>query len=181
MKQVILAVIAVVIIIFAGNFVVNKFYQPPAKPVVQQNIENFQQPVNESDNLETNLDEIISPIAEDISETTPSQTTQSETKEVVYKNSGYFPSTLTIKVSDTVVFKNESSSGMWTASATHPSHMVYSGASLEEHCPDLENIAFDECGSAQPGESWSFTFVKKGTWGYHNHVKPSHFGKITVE
>lgn len=107
---------------------------------------------------------------------------QNEVKnEVIYTDSGYFPSVLTIKLGDKVTFKNQSSKGMWTASALHPSHSVYSGTSLNDHCPDTNNVAFDQCKSAQPGESWSFTFEKKGTFGYHNHVEASRFGKITVE
>ena len=107
---------------------------------------------------------------------------QTEIKnEVIYTDSGYSPSELTIKVGDTVNFKNESSSGMWVGSAMHPSHIVYSGTSLQEHCPDTANTSFDQCKSGQPGESWSFTFTKKGTWGYHNHGKAMHFGKVVVE
>ena len=101
--------------------------------------------------------------------------------EVIYSDSGYSPSTLSIKSGDTVEFKNQSASSMWTASAMHPVHTVYGGTSLQTHCPDAANVSFDECASAQPDQSWSFTFNKKGTWGYHNHVNPSHFGKIIVE
>lgn len=104
-----------------------------------------------------------------------------KTQEVVYTDSGYSPSMLTIKVGDTVTFKNQSSKGMWTASAMHPSHVVYSGTSLQDHCPDTANTSFDECKSNGPGTSWSFTFTKAGTWGYHNHVKASHYSKIVVE
>ena len=103
------------------------------------------------------------------------------THEVIFTDSGYSPSELTIKAGDTVVFKNNSTQGMWTASAIHPSHMVYGGTSLQEHCPDLENNDFDQCKSAQPGELWSFTFSKTGAFGYHNHVNISHLGKIIVQ
>lgn len=101
--------------------------------------------------------------------------------EIIYSDSGYVPKELKIKVGDTVTFKNESSGSMWTASAMHPSHIIYSGTSLQNHCPDTTNTSFDECKSAQAGESWSFTFNKAGTWGYHNHLKASQFGKIIVE
>jgi len=108
--------------------------------------------------------------------------TQNSAENVVtYTDEGYSPNTLTVKVGDTVTWKNESSSGMWTASAMHPTHTTYSGTSLSEHCPDTANTTFDECTSAQPGESWSFTFDKAGEWKYHNHVKANHFGTIVVE
>lgn len=111
----------------------------------------------------------------------PSTTQSVENYEVKYTDSGYAPKELTVKVGDTVTWKNENSNGMWTASAMHPTHIIYGGTSLDEHCPDMQNTSFDECKSAQPGESWSFTFDKKGTWRYHNHVQASDFGSVIVE
>lgn len=103
------------------------------------------------------------------------------THQVTYTDSGYSPATLTIKAGDTVTFKNQSSANMWTASAMHPGHMVYDGTSLQQHCPNPTSIAFDQCTASQPSTSWSFTFTKIGEWGYHNHSKSNHFGKIIVE
>ena len=104
-----------------------------------------------------------------------------KTYEVVYTDSGFSPSNLTIKVGDTVTWKNQGSSGMWIGSAMHPTHMVYSGTDLKSHCPDTANTSFDECKADQPGTSWSFTFTKTGSFGYHNHVNSSKFGKVVVE
>src|SRR3989344_2449468 len=101
--------------------------------------------------------------------------------EVIYTDSGYSPKEITVKVGNTVTWKNESSHGMWTSSAMHPTHVIYSGTSLDEHCPDSQNTSFDECTSAQPGESWSFKFDKTGTWRYHNHSQASDFGSVIVE
>lgn len=101
--------------------------------------------------------------------------------EVIYTDSGYSPSELKIKVGDRVFFRNQSSGKMWTASAMHPSHTVYSGTSLQSHCPDATNSSFDQCVANNPGESWLFEFDKVGTWGYHNHAKAGAFGKIIVE
>ncbi len=111
----------------------------------------------------------------------PAPSTQGTTHEVIYTDSGYSPNEITIKLGETVTWKNESSGGMWTASGMHPTHTIYSGTSLDEHCPDAQNISFDECTAAQPGQSWSFTFLKKGTWRYHNHVSPSNFGTVIVQ
>jgi len=105
----------------------------------------------------------------------------SQTYEIIYANSGYQPQNLTIKAGDTVKFVNQSSSTVWTASGVHPTHAVYSGTTLQEHCPTDSSVAFDECGSSQPGESWSFTFEKQGTWPYHNHSSAGHTGKIIVQ
>lgn len=110
-----------------------------------------------------------------------SNETSTNNYDIIYTNSGYSPKTLTIKLGDTVTWKNESSHGMWTSSAIHPTHIIYSGTSLDEHCPDTQNNSFDECQSDKSGTSWSFTFDKKGIWKYHNHVLASDFGTIIVE
>jgi plastocyanin len=99
---------------------------------------------------------------------------------VTYTDSGYLPSTLTIKKGETITFINKSSHPMWPASAYHPTHRVYSGTSLEEHCPDKQGIAFDACEGIPAGGFWSFTFDQRGTWKYHDHLNPSNTGTIVV-
>ena len=91
---------------------------------------------------------------------------------VTYTNSGYLPSTLTVKKGETVTFKNQSSRAMWTASAVHPTHRGYptTGGCL--------GSTFDACAGIQPGNSWSFKFDISGTWKYHNHLSPGDTGTI---
>jgi plastocyanin len=94
---------------------------------------------------------------------------------VIYTDSGYQPQSLTIKKGDAVTFNNKSTQGMWTASALHPTHKEYptTGGCI--------GSTFDSCASTLPGTAWSFTFDMPGTWRYHNHVHPGHYGSITVE
>ncbi len=121
-------------------------------------------------------------INQQVNASTEPNTTQVQGKnEVIYTDSGYSPSKLIIKVGETVTWKNESSGGVWVASGMHPTHVIYSGTSLDEHCPDIQNTSFDECKSSQPGDSWSFKFDKKGIWRYHNHVQAADFGSVVVE
>jgi len=167
MNKIIISVVIVAICIFGGYFIFNNIYQSSLSN------EELQETATES-TLEQANDNTIS-------EPATGQATTPTNNVITYTDSGYSPSTLTIKVGETVIFKNESSKGMWTASGMHPTHIVYSGTSLDEHCPDTENTTFDECTSALPGEFWSFTFQQKGTWTYHNHVKAQDFGKIIVE
>ena len=101
--------------------------------------------------------------------------------EVVYTDAGYSPSTLTVKMGDTVRFKNDGSRATWPASAMHPTHMIYSGTSLQQHCPDNENDDFDACKNIDPGQSWDFTFKKTGEWAYHDHSNVGFFGKVIVQ
>ncbi len=94
---------------------------------------------------------------------------------VIYSDSGYSPKEVNIKVGTVVTYKNESSLSMWPASAKHPSHSGYptTGGCL--------GSTFDACRGVLPGESWSFQFDIAGSWGYHDHLKPSYFGKVVVE
>ena len=103
-----------------------------------------------------------------------------EEKVIIYTDTGYSPNTLTIKNGETVVFKNQSSKTMWPASAMHPSHRVYGGTSLEEHCPDTTGVAFDACKGFLPSGIWSFKFDKVGEWKYHDHLNSGDFGTIVV-
>lgn len=130
------------------------------------------------------------PSASEVTPTSPAPTTPTaaspesppaDQNTIIYTDSGYSPNTLTVKTGTTVIFKNESSKSMWPASATHPSHRVYSGTSLDKHCPDISGTAFDACAGILPGNFWSFRFDKIGEWKYHNHLSPSYFGAITVE
>lgn len=86
---------------------------------------------------------------------------------VTYRESGFSPATLRVKVGTTVVFKNEESEPMWVASNPHPIHTDYPG--------------FDAKRGYAQGESYSFTFTKPGSWKYHNHLGPSEGGTIIVE
>lgn len=185
MKKVFLTAVAIAVIIIVSSFLFNNFYYKRSSSL--RNQQNNEQ-LSQLDNVLPTRDrrrpeEIKQPKTQE--EPSATENTNNEPNkvkhEIIYTDSGYSPSMLTIKVGETVTFINNSSFGVWTASAIHPAHIVYGGVSLQEHCPDVENDDFDQCKSSFPGESWDFTFNKKGTWGYHNHVKASDFGKIVVD
>ncbi len=93
---------------------------------------------------------------------------------ITYTDTGYSPSILNIKSGATVIFKNNSSKAMWTASGAHPTHLLYptTGGCI--------GSTFDTCKGIQPGDSWSFTFDIPGAWKYHNHVNPFDTGTVIV-
>ena len=95
---------------------------------------------------------------------------------VTYTNSGFSPRTVSIQKGQTVVFANNSSGAMWVASSPHPTHTDYP----EKFKTDCAGSLFDECAGAPAGSSWSFTFNSVGSWGFHNHLKASDTGTITV-
>ncbi len=161
MNKTVIFIIVIAIIVLAGYLLFGESSQPSSTPLTPS-----KQQVTESPATQTPITQV---------------TPQTQQYIVTYTDSGYSPSVLRIKVGTTVSFKNMSSQGMWTASAVHPSHIVYSGTSIDSHCPDTKGIAFDACVGIQPGNSWSFTFTKVGTWKYHNHLTPGDIGTIVVE
>lgn len=80
---------------------------------------------------------------------------------------GYEPTDVTIHVGDTIMFKNESGTFHWPASNVHPTHTLYSD--------------FDPREPVAPGDTWSFTFMRAGTWGFHDHIRANLIGRIVVE
>lgn len=165
MKKVVITIIAIGVIIVGSSFLLRGKVQAPIKNNGQQQSQIQQQSQTEQ-----------------ISKKNKTGASQSNSdRQVVYTNSGYSPAELIVNIGDTVIWKNESSQSLWTASSLHPVHGAYGGTSLQEHCPDKENNDFDECKSSQTGELWPFTFNKAGTWKYHNHLNPSHFGQVIVK
>ena len=152
MNKIFIIVLVLVLVILGGYFLLKGEEAQAPMPVL---------------NTET-LETIVTP-------------TEKAANVITYNDTGYSPSTLTVKLGTTIAFKNESTKNMWPASAIHPTHTAYSGTTMSEHCPDLSNSAFDACQGIPPGESWSFTFEKIGEWKYHDHLTPSYLGKITVE
>jgi plastocyanin len=104
---------------------------------------------------------------------------QATSFEVLITSSGFSPSTLTIKVGDTVTFINKDSRPHWPASDVHPTHRLYPGSGIEK-CGSGEEI-FDACKGLAPGETFSFTFKYRGTWTYHDHLYPYLTGTIIVQ
>lgn len=89
-----------------------------------------------------------------------------KTVTILLTSDGFVPATVTIHKGDTVMFMNETDSAFWPASNAHPSHGLY---------PE-----FDSKQAVPPHESWSFTFARAGTWGFHDHLAARMQGVITV-
>lgn len=94
---------------------------------------------------------------------------------------GFNPKDIKIKKNTEVIFENTSSQDRWPAGDDHPSHMLYDGTTLEEHCGEDDHHSFDSCKPILPGESWSFQFDKEGIHSFHDHLWPQYIGTITIE
>ena len=86
---------------------------------------------------------------------------------VSYNETGFSPESTEVMLGETVVFVNLSDEALWVASAIHPTHQLYP--------------AFDSKQSFGIGERYEFTFDQKGTWMYHNHMRPGLTGTIIVK
>ncbi len=101
---------------------------------------------------------------------------------VTYTDSGFDPQELgPIAPGDKVIFRNESSRPIWPATAMHPTHAVYDGTTLNEHCAEGAAPSFDSCRGIEPGGEWSFIFERVGNWQYHDHLKLGYYGTIVVK
>lgn len=84
---------------------------------------------------------------------------------ITYTDSGFAPEQTTVKAGDTIRIVNQSSGGLEFSSDNHPTHTLD---------PELNMDTID------PGKDQMLKVTRTGTWGYHNHLKASDTGKITV-
>lgn len=96
-------------------------------------------------------------------------------------DSGFVPAMVNIKKGDSVTWVNNSSSPVWPASANHPTHTVYPGSGIEKCDTADQPGIFDACLGIALGGSWTFRFNEIGSWKYHDHLDPSHFGTVNVD
>lgn len=87
-------------------------------------------------------------------------------KKVSLTKAGYSPASITIKAGTKVTWTNNSGEDATVNSDPHPTHTNYPPLNL---------------GKFSDGDSLSLTFDKPGTYGYHNHFKPSEKGTVIVQ
>jgi len=86
--------------------------------------------------------------------------------QVVLESDGFHPDILTVRKGDSVTFSTTNGKPFWPASNLHPSHRTYA--------------EFDPRKPIKPGDTWSFTFNKVGSWKFHGHLAPYWNGIINV-
>lgn len=85
---------------------------------------------------------------------------------ITYTDSGFSPSSVTVKSGQAIRVVNESSGVVGPSSDSHPAH----DQNTELNFPDID-----------PGQSATMTVTTKGAWGMHNHLKEDHGTTIIVE
>jgi plastocyanin len=85
----------------------------------------------------------------------------------VYYSLGVFsPTNIRIHVGDSVKFQNDSNSPIYIVSVRSE--------------VGLELAGFDSVNDIPPKSSFTFTFTKPGTFGYHNSKNPNEKGTVIV-
>lgn len=117
-------------------------------------------PTNQSQDTANTPSDTSTPTGNDEDEAEPKTTT------VTYTDN-FNPSPVTINAGDSVKFVNNSQREIQPASADHPVHNEYPG--------------FESPSDIQPGDSWTFTFDRVGTWEYHDHNLETKGGIVIVQ
>ena len=119
----------------------------------------------------------------------------SEKSVVQVTDKGFVPNIMKIKAGEVVTFISKATAPVWPAGDAHPTHDNYPSdayALLGDQAKSFGSKAcveygirkgnvFDPCKMLLPEQTFSFRFNEKGTWKFHNHVRPEHTGKIIVE
>jgi len=90
----------------------------------------------------------------------------SVTHAIILEEGGFSQKEITINQGDTINFTTSLNQPFWPASDLHPTHGIY---------PE-----FDPLEPLDADTSWKFTFHKKGSWKYHDHLSPQYRGIIHV-
>ena len=89
-----------------------------------------------------------------------------EAVRIVLRDDMFQPSSISIKKGVWVAFVNQNGDFFWPASDLHPTHDIY---------PE-----FDPLEPVASGMVWMFRFNKVGVWEFHDHLRSSRRGAITV-
>lgn len=85
---------------------------------------------------------------------------------ITLKDGTFQPAEISISQGTLVAFINKSGDFFWPASDLHPTHDVYPG--------------FDPLEPVADGSVWIFQFNKTGVWKFHDHIRSSRRGTVTV-
>jgi plastocyanin len=169
----IVAIVVALLVIVGAWYAYATYYSSPAAPSADTTVDTSP---GGADSMPTSDTTDTSGLSADVN----AGVTAATSATVTYTSSGGFsPKSLTVKKGSTVTFVKKDGGAMWLASDPHPAHSGYDGTSRTTHCAPGYTGAkpFDECSA---GSSFSFTFDKVGTWGYHDHLLDENQGSITV-
>lgn len=136
-KWLISGMVLLIIIIFGGLVIFNK--DDAAAPDLPKSQEAVEKPTDDSGNQEA---------------------------QITYGDSGFEPTSLTVKVNEQVSVVNNSSKTLQFDSDPHPEHTDNPELNVE---------------TVEPNQTKTFSVSKTGIFGVHNHLNPSERMTLTVE
>ncbi len=111
--------------------------------------------------------------------------------EVIITKDGFSPAVIEVRIGESVTWENRDTNPHWPASDVHPTHVEYPidhtelgsfyGSLACRGVGDPKRGAFDPCAPIAPSNHWTFNFIKKGTWRYHDHLISHFVGIILVK
>lgn len=88
--------------------------------------------------------------------------------DVSMTENGFEPASISVGKGQAVCWTNKhEGEARWPASDNHPTHELY--PEFDPHTP------------VRDGTHWCFTFLKPGTWKYHDHLFPDFLGTVVVQ
>ena len=100
---------------------------------------------------------------------------------VTYTNKGFEPNIVEIKHGDTVEWLNTSDKLMWVASDPHPSHTDLPGFDERGVYSDQTKHFIPVAYAHSKVTRYKYTFLKVGSWHYHNHLIPNDRGVVIAK
>lgn len=96
------------------------------------------------------------------------ETVPDDAIEITMTADGFTPSSVEIVTGQAVCWKNaHRGEARWPASDDHPTHQEY---------PE-----FDPQKPVKEGERWCLTFLRSGSWKFHDHLFPEFRGMVIVK
>lgn len=111
-----------------------------------------------------------SPSSQNTQSTSSGNTEPAEGTTVTFKDGVVTPATVTVKSGGSITWVNNGTSAIKVGSDPHPTHTANQELTGGEFVIDLP-----------VGESATVTVAKVGTWGFHDHIKPTVKGSVTVQ
>lgn len=119
----------------------------------------------------------------------------SETNAIQVTDTGFVPTSLRIKIGETVTWVSKATAPVWPAGDPHPTHDAHPSPAYtlpgdqaksfgSKACVEYnirKGDVFDPCKLLLPEQTFTFRFGERGSWSFHNHVRPEHTGTIVVE
>lgn len=158
MKGIVVAIIVVAILGALGYFIYASNQTKTEKPAAITQTETKTPTATPSSGQETQ------PKESEESNEQPSE------NKVTYTDSGFSPASLTIKSGENITWVNNAESKVQVGSASHPTHTVNQELTGNSFIIELA-----------PGQSRTVQLIKKGEWGYHDHLRSGMTGTIIVE